>query len=207
MASLVSKIYLIIILYTCWSVYEKYENYNKQVASLGSQVPVLKARFKKKEKEKKQLESYYDDIKNAKHKIERVALEIEKIQKQLPSEISDTDNLSLISKLAEDLNIKNIFLAPGQEEDKSFYFTKLYNIKGSGTFLQWLVFLEKIGANERLLNIHNIKMVQSTVRQRGRFQSINAEMNIEVYRYNPNYKEDRGINKIEGQFKTGNNKR
>ena len=80
MASLVSKIYLIIILYTCWSVYEKYENYNKQVASLGSQVPVLKARFKKKEKEKKQLESYYDDIKNAKHKIERVALEIEKLK-------------------------------------------------------------------------------------------------------------------------------
>lgn len=207
MASLVSKIYLIIILYTCWSVYEKYEDYNNKVVSLGSQVPVLKARFKKKEKEKKQLESYYDDIKNAKHKIERVALEIEKIQKQLPSEISDTDNLSLISKLAEDLNIKNIFLAPGQEEDKSFYFTKLYNIKGSGTFLQWLVFLEKIGANERLLNIHNIKMVQSTVRQRGRFQSINAEMNIEVYRYNPNYKEDRGINEIEGQFKTGKNKK
>ncbi len=206
MASLISKIYLIIILYTCWSVYEKYENYNTKVASLGSQVPVLKARFKKKEKEKKQLESYYDDIENAKHKIERVAQEIEKIQKQLPSEISDTDNLSLISKLAEDLNIKNIFLAPGQEEDKSFYFTKLYNIKGSGTFLQWLVFLEKIGANERLLNIHNIKMVQSTMRQRGRFQLINAEMNVEVYRYNPNFKEDRGITEIEGKFVTGKKK-
>ena len=113
MAAIVSKIYLLIIIYAGYNVYygeSGYVEYNNKVNSLKERVPILKSRYKKKEKEKKQLESYYDDIKNAKSKIERVALEIEKTQQQLPSEISDTENLSLISTLAEELNIKNIFL-------------------------------------------------------------------------------------------------
>ena len=64
-----------------------------------------------------------------------------------------------------------------------------------------LIFFEKIGASERLLNIKSVEIRRSEEKQRGRFQLINANVTIEAYRYNKDHKEDRGIDKIESSFK------
>ncbi|MBI2521587.1 MAG: type 4a pilus biogenesis protein PilO [Bdellovibrio sp.] len=197
MTALIGKIWLFIMLWTGYSVYTKYEEHSEALRIAQDELPTIHAQIVKKQKEKKDLENYFADIEEAKEKIEKVANEIERLQQQFPAEISDTDNLSMISSLAEILNIKQIFLSPGMEEDKGFYFTKLYNVKAAGTYLQLLIFLEKIGEAKRLLNVHDMKLTKIEKKQKGRFQLINVEMNIGVYRYNPNYKESRGIDEIE----------
>ena len=92
------------------------------------------------------------------------------------------------------------FLSPGREENKGFYFTKRYELKGNGTFLQFLILLEKIAENERILNIKTLNLKKSDKKQRGRFQVINTSINIEAYRYNPSHREDRGIKAIDASL-------
>ncbi len=168
---------------------------------MNDRIPSIQIQIKKKQKEKEDLKTYYADIQEAKGRIEKVAQEIEKLQKQLPSNISDTDNLDLISNVASNLNIKIPFLTPGEEEEKGFYLTKKYTFKGRGTFLQFLIFLEKLGASERILNVSSLKLSKVLEKQKGRFQLIDGEVVIEAYRYNNAYKEDRGIDEIEKKFK------
>jgi Tfp pilus assembly protein PilO len=75
----------------------------------------------------------------------------------------------------------------------SQFFVKKYEMRGYGTFLQFMVFFEKIAENERLLNINEIKLERRAGGQRGRFQVIDAQVIVEAYRYNPSHKEDRGF--------------
>ncbi|GAB4017129.1 MAG: hypothetical protein Fur0010_17500 [Bdellovibrio sp.] len=197
MEALLSKLHIFIILYAGFNLYTIYEARIQEQELSESQLPVLQTKLQKKKKEKSQLKDYYNDIEEAKQKIELVANEVEKIQKKFPSQISDTENLMLIKTSAESLNIKNIFLTPGVEENKGFYFIKKYEFKGMGTYLQFLMFFEKIAQSDRLLNVRNVKLTRSQIKQRGRFEVIDCEATLEAYRHNPDYKEDRGIETIE----------
>jgi Tfp pilus assembly protein PilO len=201
LASLLNYTWVLILAYGGWEGYLLYEAYETDLLSLESQLPIVQNKIRKAKKEKKQIRTYLKDIEEAKSNIELVAKEVESLQKKLPESIKDTENLGLIKQIAEGLNIKNIFLSPGIEENKGFYFTKRYEFTATGTYLQFLIFFEKIGASERLLNIKTIEIKKSETRQRGRFQLINAKVIVEAYRYNPDHKEDRGIDKIETNFK------
>lgn len=203
MGALLSKLHYIIILWVVYGVYQKYEEHTEALEMLNGQIPSIQIMIKKAIQQKDEIKTYNQDIAEAKLRIEKVASEIEKLQKQLPSNISDADNLDLLSRLASGLNIKNPFLTPGDEENRGFYLTKKYKFKGLGTFLQFLIMLEKISMQERILNIHDVQFVKSNEKQRGRFQLLNINLTIESYRYNPNFKEDRGIEEIEKQFKSG----
>jgi Tfp pilus assembly protein PilO len=203
---IVSKIHWIIIFWVSFSLYTIYtEQEEKRVAKIDK-LPSLKIQIKRNRKKKRQMQQYFKDIDKAKERIERVAEEVEELQKKLPSNISDTQNLELIKGLAEGLNIKNVFLTPGNEENKGFYMVKRYDFNGTGTFLQFLVFLEKIAENDRLLNITSLRMKKTQKKQRGRFQLINCSASIVAYRYNSDHKEDRGNSKIESEFTGSVNK-
>lgn len=200
MSTLISKAHWIIILWVSFNLYNSWTEQEEKKISKQDKLPILKSRIKKAKKEKKQMEKYFRDIDQAKERIERVAEAVEKLQKKLPSNISDTQNLELIKGLAENLNIKNIFLTPGAEENKGFYMIKRYEFKAVGTFLQFLIFFEKIAENDRLLNVISLKMKKTAKKQRGRFQLINCDAVIVAYKYNQNHKEDRGISDIEEEF-------
>ena len=207
MTGLVNKFWLLIILYTGYEVYMAYEAHGEKLIAEERRVPQIKKQIKKAEKEKAQLKQYFEDIEEAKKRIEKVAQEVERLQRQFPLEISDTENLELISSIAESLNIKNIFLKPGTEQSKDFYISKLYNVKAEGTFLQFVIFLEKIAEAERLMNIRDISLHALKRKQKGRFQLIQGEVNIETYKYNPNFREDRGIESISKKFVDKNPKK
>src|SRR5690606_6576315 len=117
-----------------------------------------------------------------------------------PSEISDTENLSLIRSTAESLNIRGISLSPDSERSNGFYFVKPYTFSAKGTFLQFLIFFERIGESTRLFNIRELKFQRSREEQRGRFQLIEVSAIIEAYRYNQNHKESRDIEDIQEQI-------
>jgi len=201
MNGLIKKLPLFIILYTAYMAYDMYEIHQQKVKEAQDRVPVLQNQIKKAKQKKKDLKRYFQDIEEAKKNIELVAQEVEKVQRQLPSEISDAENLQLVKGIAEKLNIKNVFLQPKNEEDKGFYYIKNYEMKATGTFLQFLIFFEKIAENKRLLNIRDVELKEIGSPQRGRFQLINSRIIIQAYRFNPNHKEDRGIDDIEKQFK------
>ncbi len=201
MNGLIKKLPLLIILYTAYTAYDMFEIHKQKLQEAKDRIPVLQNQINKAKQKKKDLKRYFQDIEEAKKNIELVAQEVEKVQRQLPSEISDAENLQLVKGIAESLNIKNVFLQPKDELDKGFYYIKNYEMKATGTFLQFLIFFEKIAENKRLLNIRDVELKQLDSPQRGRFQLINSRIIIQAYRFNPNHKEDRGIEDIEKQFK------
>lgn len=200
MQKIISKIWILILAYGGFQAWTMYQEHTEAMVQLESSIPQIQGQINRARKEKKQIASYNRDIEQAKKNIELVASEVEKLQKKLPEAIKDAENLNLIRNIAAGINIKNIFLSPGIEENKGFYFTKRYQFQGTGTYLQFLIFFEKIGASERLLNIREVKFKRSEEKQRGRFQLSNATITIEAYRYNPEHKEDRGIESIEKEF-------
>ncbi|MDD0854600.1 type 4a pilus biogenesis protein PilO [Halobacteriovorax sp. GB3] len=202
MKLLIKNLHVFLLLYLGFGAYEKYIAIEERKVNSTSEIPTIEQRIKKSQKKKTDIENYMKEIEDAKKRIELVAIEVEKIQKKLPSSISDASNLEFIKTIAETLNVKNIYLSPRSGENHGFYNTKIYEFKGSGTFLQFLIFLEKISEAEQLLNVSEITISKGTSPRRGRFQEVNFEAKVEAYQYNDNHKEDRGIDKIESEFKS-----
>ena len=180
--------------------YESYE------ASLSNQQEVerLRAEVNKSKRLKKDIDKYNNDIKNEKIKMERVVEEIEKMQQLLPSEISDTENISLLRKMAEDLNIKEVSITPLNEENKEFYISKKYKFKAKATFLQFLIVFEKISDNKRILNVQDVSFRKLEQPQKSKFQLIDGEFALEAYKYNPNHKERESLQKFENEKNQAN---
>lgn len=199
--TILSKVWLLILAYGGWEIWLAYEEHTGKMNDIANTIPQIQSQINRAKKEKRQIRSYLRDIEEAKKNIELVAQEVEKLQRKLPEAIKDTENLSLLKNIAEGLNIKKVYLSPGTEENQGFYYTKKYEFSGTGTFLQFLIFLEKVGNSERLLNIKEVNLKRSEEKQRGRFQLTNARFVVEAYRYNPDHKEDRGIDKLEEEFK------
>lgn len=201
MKNLAGKIHIFLFLYLAFKIGTEFIQNQEKDVQLRDQIPIIQNKISKAKKSKTQIKSYFKDIEEAKRRIEKVAIEVETLQKQFPENISDTENLGLIRSLAESLNIKNIFLSPGDEKTKGFYVSKTYSLKATGTFLQFLILLEKIGSSERLLNVKDVDFKQTKEKQKGRFQLVNANIRVDSYRHNPKHKEDRGFSAIEEDFK------
>jgi Tfp pilus assembly protein PilO len=199
MQKLANLSWFFIFLLSGWEIFKAYDTHVESKSAQIAKIPVLESKLKSKKKEQRNVKVYLQDIEKAKARIEVVAQEVEKLQKKLPEAISDTDNLALIQGISKKLNIQNVLLAPGIEENKGFYFAKRYEMTGSGTFLQFLILLERISSVDRILNVREVDFEKSKEKQRGRFQLINCKLVIEAYRYNPDHKEDRGIEKIESE--------
>lgn len=189
-----NNLHLIILFYAAFQIFTVWDENQQRKESFEMQIPGLQGRITQSGRELTELRKYNEDIAEARSRIELVAQEVERTQRQLPAEISDLENLNLLRRTAEGLNIRDVNVMPLQEELRTFYFVKKYQLRAHGTFLQFMIFFEKIAENERLLNINDIKLTRREGGERGRFQVIDAEVVIEAYRYNPEYREDRGIN-------------
>lgn len=203
MEKLLKNLHWMIIAYAAFELYNLYTEANDRLLDLESRQEVQRNELSKNKKVQREIANYYKNIEEEKIKIERVASEIEKMQQLLPSEISDSDNINLLRKMADDINIKEMSIAPETELDRGFYLARRYRIKAKATFLQFLIMFEKIAENKRILNVGESSFKKTDHPQRSKFQVIEGDMIIEAYRYNANYKEDRGIDEIEQQFKEG----
>lgn len=203
MVKLLKNLHWFIIAYAGFSLYTMYTEADERLLNIEAQQDVQKAELSKNKKIQNEISNYYKNIEEEKLKIERVASEIEKMQQLLPSEISDSENINLLRKMGDDVNIKEMSVTPEAESDRGFYYARRYKVYAKATFLQFLIMFEKIAENKRILNVSDSSFKKSEQPQRSKFQVIEGEMIIEAYRYNPNFKEDRGIDKIEQDFKDG----
>jgi Tfp pilus assembly protein PilO len=199
-------LHMLILAYGVYNGWTQYESIVEEKDGLESQVARKKRDLESKTKEVTKLSDYFADVQTAKENIEKVAQELENLQKKLPTDNSDTATLVVIEELAKKVNLQKISISPEAiEQNMGFYLIRSLNFKATGTFLQFLFLLESIGNHERLFNMPLVKVSRSSEQQKGRFQLVNMEMKIDAYRYNPEHKEDTGIKAIEDKFKSSLN--
>lgn len=200
MEKILKYLHWFIIAYAAFNLYQLIGEKEEALSMLQSTVSGQQNELRKNKKNQKEISTFYKNIDEEKLKIEKVALEIERMQQVLPSEVSDLDNIQLVRDLAEAVNIKEISITPAKEIDNGFYLSRDYKIVAKATYLQFLILFEKISENKRILNIGETSFKKLQAVQRGRFEPISGEFTIKAYRYNANFKEDRGIDEIEKKF-------
>lgn len=200
MAGFVKKLHLVLAIYLGFGIYTMYETLSTEENNLDNQIPSQKEKIKKMEKERVQIRSYFKDIEEAKKRISVASDQIEKIKTKFPETISDTENMEILRNIANNLNIKDVFLSPGKEIEKGFYFEKNYNLKGQGTFLQFMILLEKIEEEERIFNIGSVAFNETKDKQKGRFQLVNSDIKVTTYRRNTKFNEQKELEKTNSEI-------
>ena len=203
----IQNVWIFLFGYICFDVYQNYIAHNEKMDNIQMDIPSIENNIKQKQKKVTELEKYFSDIDSAKQRIERVAEEVEKIQKKFPSDINDSFYINGIKSFTKSLNLRNVEISSGGETDQGFYFTKKFELSARGTYLQFLILLERIEGFEKLLNISKVSFKEISEKQKGRFQLIDGYVTIEAYRNDPNHKVDRGIDVIEKDFESGKSKK
>ena len=200
LSKLLLNIHWLIIFYAAFRLWGAHEEHIERKQMVSSRIPPVKNRIRKTKKELQRVQKYLKDIETEKEKIELAAKQVESLQRQLPSNISDTKNLDIISSIAEKINVQDINLSPGRQDNQGFYITKNYEINARGTFLQFLLLFDRIAKNERLFSIKSLSLGSEEKNQRGRFRIISGRAVIEAFRYNKSFKGKTGIEDIEEEF-------
>jgi Tfp pilus assembly protein PilO len=188
---LLANVHILLLFYGLFGVYERWDAHSLAKTELESQVPTIEEKISKSKAKLKEITEFSKKAEESRARVEEVAKSIEAAQRQLPSETNDTQILGFFSKEMGLLNIKDAQLVPSGEETSTYYISKNYVLKAKGTFLQFLIFLERIGNAARIYNVKNLALSNSAVNQRGRFQVISVEATVQAYRFNPSFKVDR----------------
>jgi Tfp pilus assembly protein PilO len=194
---LISNLHFFIIVYGLYGAWLLFDTQTIRMEELNNQFPTIEAEIVSNQKKVKEIQEFVKKAEESKVRVEEVAKNIESAQKQLPAEINDNQILTFFNQEISSLNIKDPQIVPGRETTSTYFISKEYMVKAKGTFLQFLIFLERIGNSTRIYNVKNLKLVNADTNQRGRFQLISAEGMIEAFRFNPDFKVDRGFDKID----------
>lgn len=190
---LIANIHIFLLLYICYGVYEQYEAHVAEMESIEQEFPQVNDQIAKAEEKVKEIKEFIKKADEYKVRVEEVAKTIESVQRQLPPETNDSQIISFFQEEMKALNIKDPSNMPGKEENTTYFITKDYQVKATGTFLQFLVFFERVGNASRIYNIQTLKLTTVNENKRGRFQVLNGEAIIQAYRFNPQFKVDRGF--------------
>lgn len=197
---LILNLHYLIVIYGLYGAWGAYDTHTLRMEELEAQFPVIEAEIATNQKKVKEIQDFVKRAEESKVRVEEVARNIESAQKQLPAEINDTQIITFFNEEFSSLNIKDANMVPGKEQPGTYFISKDYSLKAQGTFLQFLVFFERVGNAARIFNVKSLKLTSSTESQKGRFQMISGEGVIEAFRFNPDFKVDRGFDKIENQF-------
>jgi Tfp pilus assembly protein PilO len=190
---LITKAHILLFVYGLYGAYVMYDEHSIQLAEIENTSTTVDAEIIETKKKVKEIQEFIKKADEYKVRVEEVAKNIESVQKQLPSETNDTQILTYLQSEINALNIKDAKFTPGKEFPSTYFISKDYTLKGRGTFLQFLIFFERIGNADRIYNIKNLTLTLGNESQKGRFQIIDGEGTIQAYRFNPEFKVDRGF--------------
>ncbi len=197
LSKFLAQLHVIIFLYAAWSVYSLYDEHNTNLASIEEQFPSLQEEIEASEKKLSKIDEYRKNREEAELRVREVFSSIDSLQKQLPQEVNDLEVLDFLTKEARALNIMDFQINPLPEQKMGFYISKPYSIKGKGTFLQFLVFLERIDSAERLFNVKKLALLSGLELQKSRFRVIDVDLVIDTFKYNSAHTETLGIKEAE----------
>ncbi len=190
---LISNTHIFVLLYGLYGGWVLYDEHIVQLDDIVSRGSGIEGEIAAAQKKVKEIQEFSKKTEEYKVRVEEVAKNIESVQKQLPAETNDTQILTFFQTEINLLNIKDASFTPGKEERSTYYISKEYALKSRGTFLQFLIFLERLGRADRIYNIKNLKLTTPNDSQKGRFQIISGEGVIQAFRFNPDFKVDRGF--------------
>jgi Tfp pilus assembly protein PilO len=193
MSKFMASLHWFILLYGMYGTWVQFDEHDVQLQDIISRGGGLDTEIANMEKKVKEIQEYMKKTDEYKTRVEQVAKSIETVQKQLPAETNDTQILSFFQAEINSLNIKDANFTPGKEDKSTYFISKEYSLKAKGTFLQFLIFLERIGGADRIYNIKELKLSSPGEVQRGRFQIISGEGIIQAFRFNPDFKVERGF--------------
>lgn len=189
--AIIKNLHIFIFLYTAFINYELFEIKNEEIESKKSQIASSKARLTRSKTELAKVDQFNKDLAASKQRVAEVVSEIERVQKQLPSDINDTAVQQLLTGVTQDLRMKSPNMIPKQEVPKGFYFSKDYEFKAKATFLQSLIFFEKLenlSRSNRILNVKYVKITDDPESdKRSQFRGLLLATNVESYRYNASF--------------------
>jgi len=194
---IIANLHYFILIYGMYQAYVLWDEHNVQVTEIEERTAQMESEIALNTRKLSEIQDFIKKTDEYKARVEGVAKNIEAIQKQLPAETNDSQILTFFNQEMSTLNIKDAQLNPGKEDIQPYYISKDYNLKAKGTFLQFLVFFERIGNANRIYNVKSLKLVVSDDNRKGRFQMVSGESVIQAFRYNPDFKVDRGFSKDE----------
>jgi Tfp pilus assembly protein PilO len=190
---LIGNLHWFVLLYGLYGGWVLYDEHSVQLEEIQNQLPSIEAEIVTTEKKVKEIQEFVKKTDEYKVRVEEVAKTIESVQRQLPPDINDTQILTYFSEEMSFLNMKDAALNPGKEDRSTYFISKDFLVKAKGTFLQFLIFFERIGNAERIYNVKKLKISVSGINQKGRFQIVEGEGIIQAYRLNPDFRVDRGF--------------
>lgn len=197
---LIKNIHWLLIFYAANNIFMLYEEKSEQFENIIAQTPVLSAKIQKEKRKLVQIEDFKKNLSATKKRVTEVVKQIEKVQKQLPSDVNDAEVQKLLSNIGSKLRVQDEQQAPKNETNNGFYFAKEYEYKARGTFIQSLIFFENLEKAERILNVKSFQINRIQENVRSRFQIVDFKIVIESFRYNKNYRERDAVKEIENQF-------
>lgn len=186
---LIKNLHLLIFAWAGYGLYGIYEEKIMILEQTTQQTPVIESKIKKATKKLKDITKFKANLAASKERVNEVVKQIEKMQKQLPTDVNDAEVQRIMGNIATDLRIANATSKSNPERVEGFYFAKEYVFNGKGTFLQFLIFFEKLAKQERILNVKKVSLSQSENSLRSRFQVLKFETVIESFKYNVSYRE------------------
>lgn len=190
---LIENAHVLLLLYGLYGTWVSYDEHSLQMEELTNREVSAQAEIGPLEQKVAAIQDFAKKTEEYKARVEEVAKNIETVQRQLPAETNDSSILSYFQQEIGALNLKDADFKPGLEATSTYFISKDYSLKAKGTFLQFLIFFERIAGADRIYNIKNLKLSNDNAAQRGRFQMISGEGTIQAFRFNPSFRVDRGI--------------
>lgn len=190
---LIENVHVLLLVYGLYGTWVAYDEHVLQMDEMIAREAGSQAEVVQLEKKVSEIQDFAKKTEEYKARVEEVAKNIETVQRQLPAETNDSTILSYFQQEIAALNLKDADFKPGQEATSTYFISKDYTLKAKGTFLQFLIFFERIAGADRIYNIKNLRLVNDSANQRGRFQIISGEGTIQAFRFNPSFKVDRGV--------------
>lgn len=175
---------LLILGYGIYGSYQVWLDYEEQLETIDNEIKVVKDNTEKLRKKNNEISTFKETLEVSRLRIDEINKQMDELKKQLPNSINDTEVMDLLSTEATKMNIRKLSLEPLREIQEDFYFSKQYRIGGQGTWLQYLVFFEQLGNQERIYNVKRMEIKKSDD-QKGRFQILSFDTVMEAFRYNP----------------------
>jgi Tfp pilus assembly protein PilO len=198
-----AQLHWIILAYAAWGAWGLFGEHTKRVEEIRAQAPEIETAIGAARTRLKAIAEYRNNIQSSRRNVEEVFRSIEEVQQKLPTEVTDLEMLEFFSRESRQLNIPGLEATPMAEVTQGFYHTKPYELRGQGTFLQFVIFLERLADAKRLFSVQSVTLGSAPEGSRGRFQLVSLKAVVETFAYNTAYKESSGLEEIDAQFKDG----
>lgn len=182
------NLHVFIILYALYGLWVFWDEHSMAMEQMNMQSQSLDNEIAASQKRLSEVQEFIKKRDEYKLRVEEVAKNIEAVQKQLPPQIVDNQIINFFKSELTSLNVKDADVVPGVENTTTYFISKDYKLTSKATFLQMLIFFERIGTAARIYNISELSMDVAQGGRKGRFQVIDASANIQAYRFNPDFK-------------------